>query len=1276
MTHLNVAVRVRPLSEREKILKSIPIVDVRQNVVAVTNLKVPEHYAGDSRERIRRFSFDYCFDSNSTQQDVFNVIDNVVKDAVKKKFHSCILAYGQSSSGKTHTMMGFNDDPGLTPRLCDNIFSYLGGIGVDEEDVNNVTISYLEIYNEKVNDLLTTAVPESSPVHHASLRNLKVREHPIRGTYVQGLTERRVRDPEALLEWLEVGNTRRRVSATSINSRSSRSHSVVTIKCLGGVKLSLVDLAGSERTGSRTHTTSTFREGANINKSLVALGNVVTALADQTSKYSRGFKKRFVPYRDSVLTWLLKNTLGGNSQTVMIATISSSSICYNETVNTLRFGHRAKQIIAQPLANEDPKQKIIRDLKCQVARLKELLLHHKIDPNLSENNEEYQSSAFELEETPQALDIDLDKENKIFVETVDESTNTEEEFFPKIDFIPHLHGIFYDQLKEILQNKLIDNFEKGSTSLDKINLSNNIENDEKYWDNSRNKLINGFSVDLLNDINTDTIQYIISTLSSRISLDLNSFSDKRFYFNRNNFIENPKNNIWKLDPSKSSDIVCQKTEKLIPVMDVTTSSNCEKPVVKLRRTYSVCSDMDGRKQRMYGSHETLAGASAAKVEKMRKSQSATLRKTSLDKSSQSLKSLLLKKDEEKKTLSKIEAKVDSIRKSGGKPRAEIVAAVTERLYTKVKKKETATETDEITKESKGTMARPRLQDITQRAIRYYKRKHIETQTDANPVMRVKDMSTDVEDLKIDLAVVKDANISTDVTQNKDMGINCNFLGGFDNTDLNSLKLTSSCGTQVDDSAEKKESKVGDKSNNMSSNHLISFTKYLRGNENKLVSTTNASSNPIYTSSVNINVSHNYINGNNGNSSISGDSLDEQNLQNLCFPTPDLLSNHSSLEQQQTGQETSATKEKEPLSFATSDDIPVQYNVNEEFESNFGESCNANYSLVPQLMEQVGINIPSAYAPEIHLVKKSERCNLLNNSQPKLYKPNVIQENNNFGATITIQEPQILKSIMKHNNLHCNQQFDSDSESTDISADTFENVPDSLNYHINKRVHFTEERVKEGHMYEAMTNFLKEATNLMSNLSIVANKLDRSSEQGYEMQVTISDVNKVLPCKQRKRYRRRSTSNNPKNVCNVENTYYESTSCQTTPKKTSTRCTETEFPINKFETSVREACDRLEQCTNRTSRRSERTPLEESTLHRFPQPFSVTDWNDFSSLQPEDSSLESNPTYSDYGSLPRRKSKHKSFLTPSAYLKQLTNMRKHIIDSARDELINEMTTNIE
>lgn len=158
--------------------------------------------------------------------------------------------------------------------------------------------------------------------------------------------------------------------------------------------------------------------------------------------------------------------------------------------------------------------------------------------------------------------------------------------------------------------------------------------------------------------------------------------------------------------------------------------------------------------------------------------------------------------------------------------------------------------------------------------------------------------------------------------------------------------------------------------------------------------------------------------------------------------------------------------------------------------------------------------------------------------------------------------------------------------------------------------------------------------------------------------------------------KRKPAKKPENIYHIDSTYYENTSCQTTPKKTINKYTETEIPINKFEASVREACERLEQCTNKVTRRAERTPSEESTLHRFPQPFSVTDWNDFASLQPEDSSLESNPTYSDYGSLPRRKVKHKSFLSPSAYLKQLTNMRRHIIDTAREELINESIANTE
>lgn len=603
----------------------------------------------------------------------------------------------------------------------------------------------------------------------------------------------------------------------------------------------------------------------------------------------------------------------------------------------------------------------------------------QISPNISENNQEFEDQIKPIRSSQDHF--------QKFVETVDTSTNTEEEFFLKTDIIPYFSHTFCDELKELFGNSLVD-LHKNSI-VDKINLSWNPERD-----NYQNNLSNEFGIGLLTEINAEALHFLIKALVKRSGLDFNSYQDKKFDFNKHNSIDNLKANIWKLDLSKDSNILYQKTEKLIPVMDVTTNSNIEKPIVKLRRTYSVCSDMDGRKQKIYGSHETLTSTAAGKGEKMRKSQSTTLRKTSFDKSTQSLKNLLLRKEDDKKGQLKVEAKVDSIRKIPGKPRSEIVAAVTQRLYTKAKKKEIATETDEIPKENKATMARPRLQDITQRAIRYYKRRHMETQTEADPVMRVKDISTDVEDLKLDLLVVKHANIATDITRNRDTGTTCNLLGGFDNHDLSSLKLTSSCGVQVDDSTEGKKSKAEDKTPNLGSNNLISFTKYLRGNEAKSAKPNSTS--PIYTSSVNINVSHNYINGNSSEStihkagSISGDSLDDQNLQNLCFPTPDLLSNHNSLEQPQSVQEVSAIKDKDELNYALSDDIPVEYNVNEEFESNFGESCNARYSLVPQLIEQVDVGIPPVYAPEIHLIKKSERCNFLNNAHPKLYKPNIIQ----------------------------------------------------------------------------------------------------------------------------------------------------------------------------------------------------------------------------------------------------------------------------------------------
>ncbi|XP_022909713.2 uncharacterized protein [Onthophagus taurus] len=1112
MTHLNVAVRVRPMSQREISLNAVPVVEVNSNIVSITNLKVPEQYAGDSRERVRRFSFDCCFGTTSNQENVFNVVNDIIGNAVKKKYHSCVLAYGQSSSGKTHTMMGFQEQFGLTPRLCERIFDYLKQIDGDEEEKEHVTISYLEIHNEKVNDLLADNDVTSV---------LKIREHPVRGTYVQGLKEYKAENPERLLDWLKIGNKKRRVSATSVNPQSSRSHSVVTLKCLGGVKLTLVDLAGSERS-NRVHTKSTFWEGANINKSLVALGNVISSLADQSVR-TKGYKKRFIPYRDSVLTWLLKDTLGGNSQTLMIATVSPSSVCYSETVNTLRFGHRAKQIVAQPVANEDPKQKVIRDLKLEIVKLKQLLSCCQITPE----------DQFVL---------------KPLSNKSDASTNTENINCPI-------------SLKKII----IDKF-NGPTQ----------------------KSLFGDDVTDFNNIN----QFINTVLKKTLQ---NIDGNKSFNIN-------PKN-ISKAELESS---LCS-TDKLIPVMDVTTISD-DKPVVKLRRTYSVLSEKDAKSAKRYGSYETLS----TKGEKMKKpTPTALIRKRSIDKPSTSL--------------AKVEAKVDSIRKMTLKPRSEIVAAVTQRLYSKVNKKEVATETEEVIKENKGTMARPlRLQDITQRAMRYYKRKHIETQTESDPVVRVKDTCTDVDDLKIETNQFKHISVCTEEIKLENVGTNCNLLR-FDSSTSggNGLKLTTSCGVQVDE--DNKELKQPQ--------NLLSFTKYLRGKENNKENIPN----PIYTSSVNIHVSHNYINNkekNENDLSISEDSLDDNIPQS--FQTPDLISNHNSLEH-------------DKINFANiNDTIPYDTINNQNY--NQRESCQATPNIIPELY-QAGISISPTYASEINVTKTPERILPLKSFHPISSKPNITQTQKY--EKVTINEPIILKSIMK-------QHYDSDS--SDFSMDTFENVQDSLNYH--KRVHFPKEQHKDSRVFEAMTNFLKEASALMANLSIVADKLDKP-EQAHEIQVSLSDISEMVSKKIKKKYRKKKRNESPN---------FENISCQTSPKRTTNIFTETEeFPNNKYESIVKNSCDRLEQlCNNKASgnKSTEKIVVDESVLHRFPQPFSVSDWNDFSYQQYEDSSIESNPTYSDYGSLPRRKVKHKSFLSPSEYLRQLTSMRKQIIDTSRDELLND------
>ncbi|CAH2000932.1 unnamed protein product [Acanthoscelides obtectus] len=207
MTRLKVAVRVRPMSERELELGCVPVVSAEsENTLAVTNLKVAESGAGDSRERVRRFAYDCCFHELATQDEIFDAVENIIGNSIKQRYNSCVLAYGQSSSGKTHTMMGVPGNPGLTPRLCEKVFDYLRETAVGEE-MNDlkVTVSFLEIYNEKVRDLLDGECADN----YIARKRLPLKHY--------------VTSPESLLDLLQKGDRRRRIASTLNNRRSSRS---------------------------------------------------------------------------------------------------------------------------------------------------------------------------------------------------------------------------------------------------------------------------------------------------------------------------------------------------------------------------------------------------------------------------------------------------------------------------------------------------------------------------------------------------------------------------------------------------------------------------------------------------------------------------------------------------------------------------------------------------------------------------------------------------------------------------------------------------------------------------------------------------------------------------------------------------------------------------------------------------------------------------------------------------------------------------------------------
>ncbi|KAJ3323203.1 kinesin-like protein Klp8, partial [Blyttiomyces sp. JEL0837] len=383
---------------------------------------------GDSENPDKSFAYDSVFWSFSEKNDGHPqwasqeiVYDNVGRDLLDHAFNGynvCLFAYGQTGSGKSYTMMGYREQKGIIPRSCEELFARINALTVENVECE-VTVSYIEIYNERVRDLLNPS----------NKGNLRVREHPQLGPYVEDLTKLVVTTYENIETFIDLGNKSRTVAATNMNETSSRSHAVFTInltqtrteadprnpsgdliKTQRSSRISLVDLAGSERADATGATGVRLKEGANINKSLTTLGKVISALADAggivsggggsekgagsgqgspaslTGSLARKGSSRklkgdgptvFIPYRDSVLTWLLKDSLGGNSKTVMMAAISPADINYDETLSTLRYAERAKRIVNKAVVNEDETGKIVRLLRDEVERLRLRLANYE-----------------------------------------------------------------------------------------------------------------------------------------------------------------------------------------------------------------------------------------------------------------------------------------------------------------------------------------------------------------------------------------------------------------------------------------------------------------------------------------------------------------------------------------------------------------------------------------------------------------------------------------------------------------------------------------------------------------------------------------------------------------------------------------------------------------------------------------------------------------------------------------------------------------------------------
>eukprot|EP00668_Euglena_longa_P010537 GGOE01012767.1.p1 GENE.GGOE01012767.1~~GGOE01012767.1.p1 ORF type:complete len:880 (-),score=237.36 GGOE01012767.1:1373-3643(-) len=376
---ITVAVRVRPFLHTEA-------VDAHAHVLAVDNNRITlrDPNKKSKSNPSHQFNFDEVLWSANTpgagslpvasQQDVYEAVGHPLLQNLIRGYNACLLCYGQTGSGKTYTMTGTPTEPGIVPRYAEAVFQFLQ----DQQHVNEISayrvqVSYMEIYNEKVHDLLAGKTPQH--------KNLRVRQHPVRGSFVEGLSQHNVQSSATILKLVRQGNEQRATAATRMNDRSSRSHAIVTIEVSQQAVISqtgtedlfssktsrvyLVDLAGSERMAkSDVDLGARFQEMTSINQSLSTLSRVIEALSDPSGTAKRA------PYRESLLTWLLMDSFGGNSKTTMIATVSPALSNAAETLSTLRYASRARKIVNKAVINEDPSMALIGALQTETQQLR------------------------------------------------------------------------------------------------------------------------------------------------------------------------------------------------------------------------------------------------------------------------------------------------------------------------------------------------------------------------------------------------------------------------------------------------------------------------------------------------------------------------------------------------------------------------------------------------------------------------------------------------------------------------------------------------------------------------------------------------------------------------------------------------------------------------------------------------------------------------------------------------------------------------------------------